>query len=112
MNIQNVSDVVMAVATALVPVVFAWIAKFLKSNHQAVSLISALEPLAKDAVIAAEKLGLDKQLSGAMQKSEAVQHVVNALKKLGFDNTDKQVIEDAVESAWAKLDQDIKDSYK
>lgn len=112
MNTQNISDIVVAVATALIPVIFAWLGKFFKDNKKAVSLLEVLEPLAKEAVIAAEKLGIDKQLSGAAQKNEAIQKVLASLKKLGFDNADKQVIADAVEAEWAKLDQELKDLYK
>lgn len=112
MNTQNISDIVVAVATALIPVIFAWLGKYFKDNQKAVSLLEVLEPLAKEAVIAAEKLGLDKQLSGAVQKNEAIQKVLASLKKLGFDNADEQVIADAVEAEWAKLDQELKDLYK
>lgn len=112
MNAQNVSDIVMAVATALIPVIFAWIGKYLKENKKASTLLEVLTPLAKDAVIAAEKLGLDKQISGEMQKNEAVKRVIKALEGLGFTDVDKQIIADAIETEWAKLDQELKGLYK
>lgn len=112
MNAQNVSDIVMAVATALIPVIFAWIGKYLKENKKASTLLEVLTPLAKDAVIAAEKLGLDKQISGEMQKNEAVKRVIKALEALGFTDVDKQIIADAIETEWAKLDQELKGLYK
>lgn len=102
MNINNISDLVVAIAAAAVPLVFAYITKFFKDNKQAMSILDAVAPLAKDAVVAAEKLGVDKYVDGAVKKSKAVEYVMNGLNALGFDKADLTVIENAVEKAYAE----------
>jgi LL-H family phage holin len=102
MSINNISDLVVAIAAAVVPVIFAYITKFLKDNKQAMSILDAVSPLAKDAVIAAEKLGVDKYIEGAVKKSKAVEYVKNGLDALGFNEADLTVIENAVEKAYAE----------
>ncbi|WP_034991553.1 phage holin [Liquorilactobacillus vini] len=111
MNVQNISDLIIAIAAAAVPVVFAYITKFLKDNKQAMSILDAVAPLAKDAVVAAEKLGVDKYLEGAVKKSKAVEYVENALNDLGFDKADLTTIENAVEKAYAELKDTLEAVY-
>ncbi|WP_281827791.1 phage holin [Lactobacillus amylolyticus] len=111
MNVQNISDLVIVVAVAVIPVVFAYLANFLKANKKAASLLDAIEPLAKSAVVAAEKLGVDKYLEGAVKKSKAVEYVENALSDLGFDKADLTTIENAVEKAYAELKGTLESVY-
>jgi LL-H family phage holin len=103
-------DAVVQIVLILIGLVFTYISKSavsafkgLLQNKQAVSLIEATAPLAKDVVAAVQKLGLDKQLSGAVQKNIAVQDVINALKNKGFTEIDQKAVEDAVERAYAEL---------
>ncbi|MCI1922326.1 MAG: phage holin [Liquorilactobacillus nagelii] len=111
MNVQNISDLVIAIAAAAVPVVFAYITKFFKDNKQAMSILDAVSPLAKDAVVAAEKLGVDKYIEGAVKKSKAVEYVMNGLTALGFDKADLTVIENAVEKAYAEAKNTLESVY-
>ena len=111
MNINNISDLIIAVASAAVPVVFAYIAKFLKNNKQAMSILDATSPLAKDAVVAAEKLGVDKYVEGEIKKSKAVEYVINGLTALGFDKADLTMIENAVEKAYAEAKTTLETVY-
>lgn len=111
MNINNISDLIIAVASAIVPIVFAYIAKFLKDNKQAMSILDAVSPLAKDAVVAVEKLGVDKYIEGAVKKSKAVEYVMNGLTALGFDKADLTVIENAVEKAYAEAKTTLESVY-
>ena len=111
MNAQNVSDLIIAIASATVPIVFAYIAKFLRDNKQAMSILDAVAPLAKDAVVAVEKLGVDKYIEGAVKKSKAVEYVKNRLTALGFDKADLTIIENAVEKAYAEAKPTLETVY-
>lgn len=94
---------VVQIVLILVTFAFTYFGKVLVKNKQALTLVQILAPLAKDAVLAAQKLGLDKDLTGAMQKSAAVQAVISGLAKAGFTKVDQQTIENAVEAAYATL---------
>ncbi|MFT8726326.1 phage holin, partial [Liquorilactobacillus nagelii] len=107
----NISDLIIAVAAAAVPVVFAYITKFFKDNKQAMSILDAVAPLAKDAVVAAEKLGVDRYIEGEVKKSKAVEYVTNGLTALGFDKADLTVIENAVEKAYAEAKNTLESVY-
>jgi LL-H family phage holin len=111
MNINNISDLIMTIAVAVVPAIFAYGVKFLKSNKEAMSILDAVSPLAKDAVVAAEKLGVDKYIEGAVKKSKAVEYVKNGLDALGFSEADLTVIENAVEKAYAEAKTTLETVY-
>lgn len=108
---NNISELIVAIATALIPIVFAWIGKVLANNKQALSLLNALTPLAESAVTAAAQLGVDKYLSGEAKKSTAVQYVIDGLKSLGFTNADEATVKNAVEKAFADLKDDLYKTY-
>lgn len=108
---NNISELIVAIATALIPIVFAWIGKVLANNKKALSLLDALTPLAEAAVTAAAQLGVDKYLSGEAKKSTAVQYVINGLKSLGFTNADKKTVENAVEKAFSDLKDELYQTY-
>ncbi len=71
-------------------------------NDKARTVFNVLEPLARDAVIASQKLGVTEYLSGAVKKNHAVQSVIKALSDAGFSIKDKQAIENAIEKAYAE----------
>lgn len=108
---NNISELIVAISTALIPIVFAWIGKVLANNKKALSLLDALTPLAEAAVTAAAQLGVDKYLSGEAKKSTAVQYVIDGLKSLGFTETDKTTVENAVEKAFSDLRDDLYKTY-
>ena len=111
MNIQNISDLIIAIAAAAVPMVFAYITQFLKDNKQAMSILDATAPLAKDAVVAVEKLGVDKYIEGTVKKSKAVEYVMNGLTALGFDKADLTTVKNAVEKAYAEAKTTLESVY-
>lgn len=108
---NNISELIVAISTALIPIVFALIGKVLANNKKALSLLDALTPLAEAAVTAASQLGVDKYLSGEVKKSTAVQYVIDGLKSLGFTETDKKTVENAVEKAFSDLRDDLYKTY-
>lgn len=108
---NNISELIVAIATALIPIVFAWIGKVLANNKKALSLLDALTPLAEAAVTAAAKLGVNKYLSGEAKKSTAVKYVIDGLKSLGFTETDETTVKNAVEKAFSDLQDDLYKTY-
>lgn len=111
MNTQNIAETVVAVVVAIIGAVTPYLAKFIKSNKTAQTLVEVLPSLAKDAVIAVEKLGVDKYIEGAVKKSKAVEYVMNGLTALGFDKADLTVIENAVEKAYAEAKTTLESVY-
>ena len=108
---NNISELIVSIATALIPVVFAWIGKVLANNKKALSLLDALTPLAEAAVTAAMQLGVDKYLSGEAKKSTAVQYVIDCLKSLGFTSADETTVKNAVEKAFSDLQDELYKTY-
>ena len=106
MEVNSVADVITAVAAASLPIIVAYVSKWLKGNKQAETLVSVLPTLAKDAVIAMQKLGVTEAIEGVVKKARAVQIVKQALTNLGFTNTDEATLQNAIEATYAQLKAD------
>lgn len=96
------NDVVVTLLATVLTAVISYCGHLLAKNNQVLTILRALEPLAKDAVIAAQKLGVTEYLSGVAKKNHAVQAVAKALLDAGFTVNDEQVIKNAVEKAYAE----------
>lgn len=96
------NDVVVTVLATVLTAVISYCGHLLAKNSQALTVLRAIEPLAKDAVIAAQKLGVTEYLTGAAKKNHAIQSVAQALLNAGFDIKDEQIIANAVEKAFAQ----------
>ena len=105
-QINTVADVIVAVVVAVIPFVFKQLEQWLEKNQTAKTIVSIMPTIAKDAVIIAEKLGVEEKLAGEAKNSKAVAYVVDNLKSLGFTDVDVQIIKSAVESAFAELTKD------
>ena len=106
MEANSIADVITAVAAVSLPIIAAYVSKWLKGNKQAETLVSVLPTLAKDAVIAMQKLGVTEAIEGVVKKARAVQIVAKALSDLGFNETNEATLANAVESAYAQLKAD------
>ncbi len=106
MEVNSIADVITAVAVATLPIIITYLSKWLKGNKQAETLVSVLPTLAKDAVVAMQKLGVTEAIEGEVKKSHAVQIVAKALSDLGFNETNEATLANAVESAYAQLKAD------
>ncbi|CDN26036.1 P163 [Limosilactobacillus fermentum] len=106
MEVNSIADVITAVAAASLPIIVAYVSRWLKGNKQAETLVSVLPTLAKDAVIAMQKLGVSEAIEGVVKKAHAVQIVAKALSDLGFNETNEATLANAVESAYAQLKAD------
>lgn len=71
MEINSIADVITAVAVASLPIIVAYVSKWLKGNRTAETLMSVLPTLAKDAVVAMQKLGVNETLEGVVKKARA-----------------------------------------
>lgn len=106
MEVNSIADVITAVAVATLPIIITYLSKWLKVNKQAETLVSVLPTLAKDAVVAMQKLGVTEAIEGEIKKSHAVQIAKQAITNLGFTKTDEETLANAVESAYAQLKAD------
>lgn len=106
MEVNSIADVITAVAVASLPIIITYLSKWLKGNKQAETLVSVLPTMAKDAVVAMQKLGVTEAIEGEIKKSHAVQIVKQALANLGFTNTDETTLKNAIEAAYAQLKAD------
>lgn len=106
MEVNSIADVITAVAAVSLPIIAAYVSKWLKGSKQAETLVSVLPTLAKDAVIAMQKLGVSEAIEGVVKKARAVQIVAKALSDLGFNETNEATLANAVESAYAQLKAD------
>ena len=92
MEVNSIANVITAVAVASLPIITAYMSKWLKLSHKATSLIAILPTLAKDAVVAMQQLGVEKAIEGEAKKSHAVQIAKQALTNLGFTATDETTL--------------------
>ena len=106
MEVNSIADLITAVAAVSLPIIAAHVSKWLKGNRTAETLVSVLPTLAKDAVIAMQKLGVTEAIEGVVKKARAVQIVAKALSDLGFNETNEATLANAVESAYAQLKAD------
>jgi LL-H family phage holin len=102
-NINSLTEVVVAVVVTVIPFIFKQLEKWLEKNQTAKTIVSILPTIAKDAVVVAEKLGVEEKLAGEVKNSKAVGYVAETLKNLGFTDVDEQIIKNAVESSYAEL---------
>lgn len=99
---METNELIVTLLATILTVVISYCGNVLVKNNRALTIVRALEPLAKDAVIAAQKLGVTEYLSGVAKKNHAVQVVAQALSDAGFTIVDEQVIKNAVEKAYAE----------
>ncbi len=99
---METNELIVTVLATILTAVISYCGHLLAKNSQALTILRAIEPLAKDAVIAAQKLGVTEYMTGMAKKNHAVQIVSKALSDAGFTVNDEQVIKNAVEKAYAQ----------
>lgn len=108
---NNWTDLVVSLAVAAIPIIGAWVSKEILKNKKATAAVNALAPLAHSAVVAAEKLGASKSLTGADKKNNAISDVVDGLTSLGFTKANIITVENAVEAAFLNAKDEIESAY-
>lgn len=111
MQVNSISDVIIAIALAVIPIIGGWIGKVVTSNSKAATLINVLSPIAKAAIVAMQKLGVTQYLDGDAKKSGAVDIVKKALSALGLSSADETLIKHAVEKEYALLINELDQTY-
>ena len=111
MQVNSFSDVVIAVALAAIPVIGGYIGKVITGNSKATTLINVLSPLAKDAIVVMQKLGVTQYLAGEAKKSGAVDIVKTALESVGINGTNEDLIKNAIEKEYALLINELNQTY-
>ncbi|WP_273705867.1 holin [Leuconostoc mesenteroides] len=111
MQVNSISDVIIAIALAVIPIIGGWIGKVITGNSKATTLINVLSPLAKAAIVAMQKLGATQYLEGEAKKSGAVDIVKQALSALGLSDADETLIKNAVEKEYALLINELNQTY-
>lgn len=94
---------VTTILTAVLVAVVGVVGMYLSRNDQARAIAQVINMLAKDAVVAVEKLNLNGKLDGKAQAVKARNIVEHELHQLGFSNVQLEQIANAVEHAWAEL---------
>lgn len=103
-QLNSLTEVVVAVVVTIIPFIFKQLEKWLEKNQTAKTIVSILPTIAKNAVVVAEKLGVEENLDGEIKNLKAVSFVSETLKNLGFTDVDEQIIKNAVESSYAELE--------
>lgn len=111
MDTSTITELITTIAVAAIPIIGAYVSKVILGNKQVVNLVQVLSPLAKDAVVAMQKLGVTEFLEGEAKKSGAVKIVTKALTSLGFSDTDEVIIKNAIEKEYAALINELNQTY-
>ncbi|MCT4404685.1 holin [Leuconostoc falkenbergense] len=111
MQVNSISDVIIAIALAAIPIIGGWIGKVITGNSKVTTLINVLSPLAKAAIVAMQKLGVTQYLEGEAKKSGAVDIVKQALSALGLSATNETLIKNAIEKEYAALINELNQTY-
>lgn len=99
---METNELIVTLLATILTAVISYCGNVLVKNNRALTIVRALEPLARDAVIAAQKSGVTEYLTGVAKKNHAVQTVTQALSNAGFTIADEQLIKNAVEKAYAE----------
>ena len=111
MQVNSISDVIIAIALAAIPIIGGWIGKVITGNSKAATLINVLSPLSKAAIVAMQKLGVTQYLEGEAKKLGAVDIVKKALLTLGLSNANETLIRNAIEKEYAILINELNQTY-
>ncbi|MFT8852747.1 MAG: holin [Leuconostoc suionicum] len=111
MDTNTITKLITTIAIAAIPIIGAYVSKVILGNKQVVNLIQVLSPLAKDAVVAMQKLGVTEFLEGEDKLSGAIKIVTKALTALGFSDADEALIKNEVEKEYALLINELDQTY-
>lgn len=110
MNMDTLTQCIVALAGVLIPIISAYCAQLVKKYIPTKSLLTALEQFAKDAVVLAEKAGLNDKLLN--KKQYAIDKLQDMLENVGFNQQDVSLLSDCIERAYCELKNDIESVYQ
>lgn len=107
---NTITQIIVAVAGVLIPVICGYVANLIKKYIPDKSLLQALGQFAQDAVVIAEKAGLTDKLLD--KKQYAIQQLQDMLEHAGFSKQSEELLGSCVEHAYCELKHDIESVYK
>ena len=107
---NTLTQIIVAVAGVLTPVICGYVANLIKKYIPDKSLLQALGQFAQDAVVVAEKAGLTDKLLD--KKQYAIQQLQDMLEHAGFSKQNEELLGSCVEHAYCELKHDIESVYK
>lgn len=107
---DTITQIIVAVAGVLTPVICGYVANLIKKYIPDKSLLQALGQFAQDAVVIAEKAGLTDKLLD--KKQYAIQQLQDMLEHAGFSKQNEELLGSCVEHAYCELKHDIESVYK
>ena len=107
---DTITQIIVAVAGVLTPVICVYVANLIKKYIPDKSLLQALGQFAQDAVVIAEKAGLTDKLLD--KKQYAIQQLQDMLEHAGFSKQNEELLGSCVEHAYCELKHDIESVYK
>ena len=107
---NTITQIIVAVAGVLIPVICGYVANLIKKYIPDKSLLQALGQFAQDAVVIAEKAGLTDKLLD--KKQYAIQQLQEMLEHAGFSKQNEELLGSCVEHAYCELKHDIESVYK
>lgn len=107
---DTITQIIVAVAGVLTPIVCVYVANLIKKYIPTKDLLQALEQFAKDAVVLAEKAGLNDKLLN--KKQYAIDKLQDILEQAGFSKQDEELLAGCIEHAYCELKQDIESVYQ
>ena len=107
---NTITQVIVAVAGVLTPVICGYVANLIKKYIPNKGLFQALQQFAQDAVVVAEKAGLTDKLLD--KKQYAIQQLQDMLEHAGFSKQNEELLGSCVEHAYCELKHDIESVYK
>ena len=109
-NTSIVTQVIIAVAGVLTPVICGYVANLIKKYIPNKGLFQALQQFAQAAVVVAEKAGLTDKLLD--KKQYAIDKLQDMLQQAGFSKQDEELLAGCIEHAYCELKNDIESVYK
>ena len=107
---NTITQVIVAVAGVLIPVICGYVANLIKKYIPDKSLLQALGQFAQDAVVVAEKAGVTDKLLD--KKQYAIDKLQDMLEHAGFSKQNEELLGSCVEHAYCELKHDIESVYK
>ena len=107
---NTLTQIIVAVAGVLTPVICGYVANLIKKYIPDKSLLQALGQFAQDAVVVAEKAGVTDKLLD--KKQYAINKLQDMLEHAGFSKQDEELLAGCIEHAYCELKNDIESVYK
>ena len=107
---NTITQIIVAVAGVLTPVICGYVANLIKKYIPDKSLLQALGQFAQDAVVVAEKAGVTDKLLD--KKQYAINKLQDMLEHAGFSKQNEELLGSCVEHAYCELKHDIESVYK